>query len=236
MTCRMRGLILVIAGLLMSGCAAHTWAPGPGMSAADFEPTKARCSLMARNGGSDFFAVGSQSYVAGAAVGHAIGESVRANQNFNDCMVASGWRIFDDKAQAAQTSAAAQIKAIMAQRKECVLAVRSKPDYQPLLPHFAELDTATFTMAQLTDGNRPTPAEARILVTYIDEEAPCRGEATTALTQAVPALAPILLHVKALSEATAILLIERKLTWGEAAERNKHALEDAKTQIQQTHL
>jgi hypothetical protein len=60
------------------------------MSAADFEPAKARCSLLARHSGGDFAATGSESYVAGAALGHAIGESVRTQQDFNDCMLASG--------------------------------------------------------------------------------------------------------------------------------------------------
>jgi hypothetical protein len=61
------------------------------MSAADFEPARARCSLFARHGGSGFVAVGSENYVAGAALGHAIGESIRAQRDFNDCMSASGW-------------------------------------------------------------------------------------------------------------------------------------------------
>jgi hypothetical protein len=93
------GVVMLV--LSLGACAAHTWAPGPGMSAADFEPAKARCSLLARHSGSDFAAFGSESYVAGAAVGHVIGESVRTQQDFNDCMLAGGWRIADQPATAA---------------------------------------------------------------------------------------------------------------------------------------
>jgi hypothetical protein len=65
------------------------------MSAADFEVAKAQCSLMARHGGSGFAAYGSANFVAGAALGNAIGESVRTQQDFNDCMLAGGWKLAD---------------------------------------------------------------------------------------------------------------------------------------------
>jgi hypothetical protein len=88
---------LLAIPLALGGCAPpHTWAPGPGTDLADFEPAKARCSIFARHSGSDFFAFGSPSYVAGATLGHATGETVRAQQDFDDCMVASGWRIAAD--------------------------------------------------------------------------------------------------------------------------------------------
>lgn len=79
----------------------HQWAPGPGMSAADFDAGKARCSLMARHSGSGFVAYGSPNFVAGAALGNAIGESVRTQQDFNDCMLATGWKIADQPSTSA---------------------------------------------------------------------------------------------------------------------------------------
>src|ERR1019366_2275803 len=75
-----RRLIFSLFCLSVGGCASHTWTPGPGVSMADFEPTKARCSLMASNSGGGFAAYGSQNFVAGAALGNAVGESVRANR------------------------------------------------------------------------------------------------------------------------------------------------------------
>jgi hypothetical protein len=95
-----RPAVLLMLVLSMGACVAHNWAPGPGVSAADFEPAKARCSLLARHSGSDFAAFGSLSYVAGAALGHAIGESVRTQRDFNDCMLVSGWRIANQPAVA----------------------------------------------------------------------------------------------------------------------------------------
>jgi hypothetical protein len=90
-----RATVVVILVLSLGGCVSHTWAPGPGMSTADFGQSKARCSLLARHSGSGFAASGSANYVAVATLGHAIGESIRANQDFNDCMEATGWRIAD---------------------------------------------------------------------------------------------------------------------------------------------
>jgi hypothetical protein len=83
--------------LALGGCAPpHTWTPGRGTNLADFAPAKARCSIFARHGGSNFFVSGSPSDVAGATLGHAIGETARAQQDFGDCMVASGWRLAAD--------------------------------------------------------------------------------------------------------------------------------------------
>jgi hypothetical protein len=100
-----RPLALFVSLLTLAGCAGHKWAPGPGMSAVDFEPAKARCSLLARHGGSDFAAYGSPNYVAGAALGHALEEAARTQQDFNDCMLASGWQIADGQPTPAQTTA-----------------------------------------------------------------------------------------------------------------------------------
>jgi hypothetical protein len=52
---------------------------------------------MARHSGGGFFAVGSPGFVAGAAIGAGIGEAIRANEDFNDCMAANGWVVADPK-------------------------------------------------------------------------------------------------------------------------------------------
>ncbi len=86
---------IVTIPILLAGCAVHTWSPGPGVSAADFERTRARCSIMARSGQTGFSAYGSTGFVAGAALGNAIGNAVRANRDFNDCMLANGFQVAD---------------------------------------------------------------------------------------------------------------------------------------------
>lgn len=82
----------LMAALGLGACVSHTWVAGPDVHAS-FEEQTALCRIVARHGGSGFYAVGSASYVAGAAIGNAIGNAVRANADFNDCMAANGWEI-----------------------------------------------------------------------------------------------------------------------------------------------
>jgi hypothetical protein len=228
--------VLVAFGLLVSGCASHTWAPGPGMSAADFGPAKARCSLMARHGGGDFSAYGTPSFVAGAAVGNAIGESVRAQQDFNDCMEASGWRIADGQTAAAQNVAVGQLIAVRNERIACVEQVRSEPDYTPLLPHFSDLRTGKFTMQQLADERTPTPEEGRLMASFVDAASPCITRAIEAMSQIVPAIGPILIRNRSATEGIMVQLVQRKLTWGEAAQQQTQVQDDANAKMREARL
>src|SRR5690349_1720365 len=72
---------------ILSGCAAHTWAPGPNASM-PFEQASGHCKLAAMSGQRSFVAVGSASYVAGASIGNGIGNVIRENQIYNACMEA----------------------------------------------------------------------------------------------------------------------------------------------------
>ncbi|HEY0909215.1 MAG TPA: hypothetical protein VGD75_03175, partial [Bradyrhizobium sp.] len=47
-------------------------------------------------------------FVLAAELGNAIGEAVRTNHDFNDCMEANGWLIADSQSQSAQAPVAAQ--------------------------------------------------------------------------------------------------------------------------------
>jgi hypothetical protein len=228
--------ILLALALVLSGCASHLWAPGPGQSLADFEPAKARCSLLARHGGSGFVAFGSQSYVAGATLGHAIGESIRANQDFNDCMVATGWRIADGQTAATQSVAVARLKGMRDQRAACIAEVRSRPDYASAQAHFNDLGTGAFTMAQLTDDRTPTLAESRLIVSYIDEITPCIVKFIESATHVSPAIGPILLQVKSSGDGIMVLLAQRKLTWGDASQRLKQVGDEGNAKLREIRL
>jgi hypothetical protein len=214
----MRAAALLMLVLSLGGCAAHTWAPGPGMSAADFEPAKARCSLLARHSGGDFAAFGSESYVAGAALGHAIGESAQAQRDFNDCMLAAGWRIADQPAAAAaaapQDPRIARLKEIRAELTTCINAIRAKPTYASLQPHLIDLNTGRYTMVQLADERIPTPEESRLLTAYVDERASCTDNFVAAGSQILPSAAPILAQERSDSQALLLLLVKRQTYLG----------------------
>jgi len=99
---RRRCTILFGTLCLLSACANHTFAPGPGKSALDYEPDAAKCRLFSRGANPDFAfaASGSPRFVAGSTVGAAIGygiaTAIRTNENYNDCMELNGWRVADD--------------------------------------------------------------------------------------------------------------------------------------------
>lgn len=98
--------LAALAGLLaVAGCVQHVWAPGPDAHGT-FAEQSARCRLMARADERGYIAFGSSSYVAGAAIGNAIGNAVRAQADFNDCMAASGWLAVDAAPASAEATAA----------------------------------------------------------------------------------------------------------------------------------
>lgn len=106
-TCRPAGPVVLLSALcLLSACATHQFTPGPGKTAADFEPDSAKCGLFARNAnpGVTFQAHGSPKFVAAstaeATFGYGIASADRANEDYNDCMEVNGWRMAGDVAEA----------------------------------------------------------------------------------------------------------------------------------------
>jgi hypothetical protein len=96
LACLVRGTIRQLTlGLtaILAGCATHQWVPGPGAQNLDFQQVQAQCSLLAENRGGSFEASGSPRFVAGATLGYALGDAVRQQDDFNTCMLASGWTI-----------------------------------------------------------------------------------------------------------------------------------------------
>jgi TonB family protein len=221
------------AASILTGCvASHEWAPGPGMGAAEFEQAKARCSLEARHSGSGFAAIGSPAFVGAAALGATIGSSNRTQQDFNDCMLAGGWRIADQLAAAApQDQGIARLTEIRAELTACINVIRAKPTYASLQPHLIDLNTGRYTMAQLADERIPTPEESRLLTAYVDERASCTDNFVTAGSQILPVAAPILAQEKSDGQAVLLLLVKRQLTWGEAAQRSQQLQEAAAAKL-----
>ena len=89
----MRTLLIFVCAVLLAGCAAKTYVPLAGVQQGNFEQSKAECSMVARHGGTGFYAQGNPNFVAGASLGHAIGDAVRSNQDFGDCMTMHGWTV-----------------------------------------------------------------------------------------------------------------------------------------------
>jgi hypothetical protein len=213
-------MVLMMIGLV--GCAPGQWAPGPSGTSGAFEPTKAQCSLAARHGGSGFAAAGSQNFVAGAALGYAVGEVIRTQADFSDCMKANGWVPETTETAAARNVHDAEIKGLSEQRLACTMQVRSNPRYAILLSHLSDARTGAFTIAQLTDEHLPTAAEATALGAYWDEnKTTCTAPLLAALAPLAPKIVAFQHQLSEANEANLILLVERQISWGEASQRQK---------------
>ena len=226
---RWAGVSLAVAlpALLLAGCVSHTWAPGPDAQGT-FEEAKARCSLMARASERGFYASGSPRFVAGAALGAAVGNAVEAQANFNDCMSATGWIAVDAKAAAptpAQANAVSRLQAVLADSKMCIANIQQKPTYAAISSHV--LTGGRYTLTQLSDTNIPTPDEAKLVAEYGDETAQCRDRAINEISQMDPRAARTLQEAAGRARDLDVILIHRQMSWGEHAHQVQGVLDAA---------
>jgi hypothetical protein len=212
-------MVMMMIGLV--GCAPSQWAPGQNGTSGAFEQTKAQCSLAARHGGGGFAAAGSRNFVIGAAAGYGIGEAIRTQADFSDCMKANGWVPETSETVTARNVHMEQVKGLAEQQVNCTMQVRSNPHYAALVGHFSDARSGEFTMAQLTDEHLPTATEATELAAYWDEEKACSAAMTAALAPLEPRLAVLRRELSDANEANVILLVKRQILWGEASQRQK---------------
>jgi hypothetical protein len=84
-------LSLLLFMFALTSCAPTVW-DKPGATQADFSRDSAQCRLVARGMNSDsFYAEGSPKFVAGAALGNAVGTAVSTAATYRDCMMAIGY-------------------------------------------------------------------------------------------------------------------------------------------------
>lgn len=81
-------------GATLTACVQHQWAYGP-TATKPFEQASGQCKLVSMGAEEGYLAIGRPSFVAGAALGNAIGNAVRINQAFNACMEAQGFVVAD---------------------------------------------------------------------------------------------------------------------------------------------
>ena len=208
-----RGAASFIVVGLLAGCAQHNWTPGPGMSLSQFEPEKAECSLVARNGGTGFYAYGNAKFVAGATLGHAIGESIRAQADFNNCMSARGWHISTPESVATTKINIDLAKAAAANFTTCLASVRGKEQYVPLSQYFSDSQTGKHNMTQLALDRIATPTEAKLFVSYTDEAGICIDSRQAQYERVSPELGTVMRSARASADAETLLVVQRKQTW-----------------------
>jgi hypothetical protein len=213
--------------VFLAGCATHEWAPGPDAKGT-FEEANARCSLVARHSGSGFYAQGSARFVAGAALGAAVGDAVRANADFNDCMAATGWVVADKGSQGGTHTQAEkdQVSALRAQLNTCIDAIRRNPKYAAILPHLLDNASGHYSLTQMSDSHTPTVEEASLLASYGDEADTCRDQLMAEVSAIDPRAQAALQHVRTKIRDLDLALIHRQLTWGDYARHAQAALDN----------
>lgn len=220
--------------LVLAGCATHTWAPGPDAKGT-FEEANAQCQLMARHSGGSYYASGTPSFVAGATAGAAIGEAIRTQADYNDCMAASGWQVADSKSGNAAAANNASVKTAGDEMKACMAVVTDDPKYAPIAPQMRANGATHFTLVQLSNGNIPTAQEASLLATYEDNLDTCRDKFLSEVSAINPRGALALQQVRTNTRNIEILLIQRKITWGEAAQRTEAIMDSAQASFASGH-
>jgi hypothetical protein len=105
--------------------------------------------------------------------------------------------------------------------KTCVTSVMNEPKYAGLLVHSLDLDTMQPTTGQLADATIPSEQDARLFAARFDATNRCREELLMAVATPRPDLAPIIADEFTQAGAIAVLIVERRVTWADAARRSQ---------------
>jgi tetratricopeptide (TPR) repeat protein len=118
------------------------------------------------------------------------------------------------------------IRAVVAELRRCLSAVRNNPAYGALLPHLNDLSSdPRFTATQLADDSTPSQADAAALQAYIAERTQCQDKWLADIDQILPPSAPIRRQLMADTQVVLTGLVDRQMTWGAAAQRAQQLLE-----------
>jgi hypothetical protein len=115
--------------------------------------------------------------------------------------------------------------------KSCVTSVIDKPEYAALSVHTLDLDTMRPAPAELADETIPSAEEARLFAARFDEVNPCRENFLREVTIARPDLAPVLADEFRAAGVISVLVVDRRVTWAEAARRAQALSSDVRKKI-----
>lgn len=117
------------------------------------------------------------------------------------------------------------------QFRACVTSVIEKPEYDQLRRHTLDLDTMQPARAELTDETIPSAQDARLFAARFDAVNPCREDLLRAVAIPRPDLAPVLADEFKAAGAVSELIVERQVTWAEAARRAQGLSSDVRQKV-----
>jgi hypothetical protein len=109
--------------------------------------------------------------------------------------------------------------------------VIEKPEYDQLRGHILDLDTMQPAAADLADETIPSAQDARLFAARFDAVNPCREDFLRAVAIARPDLAPVLADEFKAAGAISELIVERRVTWAEAARRSQELSSDVRQNV-----
>ncbi|HEY5047526.1 MAG TPA: hypothetical protein VII49_05855 [Rhizomicrobium sp.] len=211
-------------GAVLAGCAGNMWAPGPN-AVGTFDEASASCRIVASGDTTSVYAQGSPGYVAGAVTGAAIGDAIRQAGDFNNCMLARGWVVTGKNDKETMEAQKAEAASILADMKQCSTNVRNNPKYIVILPYLAAATTRHYTLSQKANQHFATTAEAAALSDFAGESAKCLDAHLDAITKLDPRSAARARDLQTALNNLQLLVIERKLNWGDYSQAAEAALD-----------
>jgi hypothetical protein len=118
-----------------------------------------------------------------------------------------------------------------AQFEACVDSVIDKPEYTALRVHTLDLDTMQPAPAELADETIPTAEDAWLFAVRFDEVNPCREDCLKAVAIPRPDLVPVLADEFKAAGAISVLVVDRQVTWAEAARRAQMLFSDMRQKV-----
>jgi hypothetical protein len=126
----------------------------------------------------------------------------------------------------------AQLQTLLAQKSTCTANVRNQPEYAKIAGHFSDVATGNFSMVQLSDDTRPTPAEARLVAKYYDSSQPCMQAFSASVTKLAASQGLILDQSIAAQQTVVAQLASRRISWGDFAQQSQKITQQAATKLQ----
>jgi hypothetical protein len=117
------------------------------------------------------------------------------------------------------------------QFRACVTSVIDQPEYAALRVHTLDLDTMQPAPADLANETIPSAQDARLFAARFDAVNPCREDFLRAVAIPRPDLAPVLADEFKAAGAISELIVERRVTWAEAARRAQELSSDVRQKV-----
>jgi hypothetical protein len=122
-------------------------------------------------------------------------------------------------------------RAIVTEAKVCVEAIYNAPEAAPLRPH-TPLNPTDASLTQLSDKSLATKADIDAILLLHPRLKGCQKTILDGLLNTTPSVIPILTREYAAADDDTILLIQRKMSWGERVRRARDRVTATQAAIQ----